>query len=178
MAALNNLALSSKAQGKYESALSLYRRALNILKETRGENHPDMAALLNNLALLYQAQGDYKEALLLYQRILQVEEKTLGKDHPSVATTLNNLALLYQTQGDTEAALLAYHGSLKIVEGRRWAKSIPMWRRYSIIWRDFMRYRATLNRRCRYTKGFANTRRCAGKKHPDVAALLNNLRDV
>ena len=42
VAALNNLALSSKAQGKYESALSLYRRALNILKETRGENHPDM----------------------------------------------------------------------------------------------------------------------------------------
>ena len=39
-----------------------------------------------------------------------------------------------------------------------------------------MRYRATLNRRCRYTNGLCKYEKVRWvKTHPDVAALLNNL---
>jgi tetratricopeptide (TPR) repeat protein len=69
-AALNNLALLYKAQGRHADAEPLYKRALAIDEKTLGPDHPDLAVSLNNLADLYRTQGRYPEALPIVRRII------------------------------------------------------------------------------------------------------------
>jgi tetratricopeptide (TPR) repeat protein len=96
---LNSLAVLHKAQGKYDQAEPLYKRALAIWEKALGPEHPDVATSLNNLAGLYHDQGKYDQAEPLYKRALPIMEKALGPEHRDVATSLNNLAGLYKAQG-------------------------------------------------------------------------------
>ena len=65
-----------QAQGKYDEAEPLYRRAIEIIeKEALGKDDPDVAVWYNNL----QAQGKYDEAEPLYRRAIEIRENVLGK---------------------------------------------------------------------------------------------------
>ncbi|CAN0517577.1 unnamed protein product, partial [Ectocarpus sp. 12 AP-2014] len=80
------MALSFRAQGKYEEADPLYLRAIDIGENTLGLDHPALAARLNNRAGLLADQGKYIEAEPLYERAQAIQEKVLGPEHPDVAT--------------------------------------------------------------------------------------------
>ena len=97
---LNREVLDLRRAGKYDRAVVVAQKALQVAEQNVGPDHPDVATSLNNLALLYKTQRDYAKAEPLYKRSLAIREKALGPDHPSVATSLNNLALLYDTQGE------------------------------------------------------------------------------
>ena len=75
----NNLAILYYAQGKYNEAETLYKKALKIREEVLGVNHPDTAFSYSNLAKLYHAQGKYEEAETLYQKALKICEDVLGR---------------------------------------------------------------------------------------------------
>ncbi|AEP13144.1 tetratricopeptide repeat protein [Chloracidobacterium thermophilum] len=85
--------------GKYDQALVVAKKALEVAEKSVGPEHPNVAKSLNNLAYLYNAQGQYAQAEPLFRRALAIQEKALGPDHPDVATNLNNLAVLYKNQG-------------------------------------------------------------------------------
>jgi len=85
--------------GKYEEALDLCERSLELTKKALGFEHPSVVTSLNNLAELYCHTGKYEKAILLYEQSLEVYEKTLGVEHPSYAATLNNLTTLLLQQG-------------------------------------------------------------------------------
>src|SRR5579862_2013201 len=72
----------------------LLQRALKILEQAVGPDHPKVAASLYNLALLYRTQGQYTEALPLFERALSIDEQVYGPSHPEVATDLERLAIL------------------------------------------------------------------------------------
>ena len=56
---LNNLALLYKSQGKYAEAEPLYQRAIAILLEKLGENHPNtQAGIMNYYRMLAQLPDD------------------------------------------------------------------------------------------------------------------------
>jgi tetratricopeptide (TPR) repeat protein len=65
---LNNLAHAYWEQGKYAEAEPLFKRALAILEEKLGKNHPGVATTLNNLATVYSDQGKYADAEGLIKR--------------------------------------------------------------------------------------------------------------
>ncbi len=60
------------AQGKYDDALELYNKALNICIATFGENHPNVAGSYNNIAVIYYNQGKYDDALELLNKALNI----------------------------------------------------------------------------------------------------------
>ena len=76
--------------GKYERALVVAQKALQVALQNVGPDHPDVATSLNDLAAIYETQGDYAKAEPLHKRSLAISEKVLGRDHPNVATSLNN----------------------------------------------------------------------------------------
>ncbi len=84
--------------GRYEEAIPVWRKALELGENEFGPNDPTTAALLDALAQTYHRQGRYAEAEPLYERSLAIREKALGPDHPLVAAGLNNLAALYYAQ--------------------------------------------------------------------------------
>ncbi len=93
--------------GKYDRAVIVAKKALEVAEQNAGPDHPDVARSLNNLAALYDTQGQYAQAEPLYKRSLAIREKALRPDHPDVATSLENLAALYRaTKRDKEAETL------------------------------------------------------------------------
>jgi CHAT domain-containing protein/Tfp pilus assembly protein PilF len=102
--------------GKYDEALPLAERALEIREKALGPDHPDIARSLNNLAILYHHKGDHAKAELLYQRGLAIWEEALGPDHPELAPNLNNLGALYFDKGDYAKAEPLYQRALAIRE--------------------------------------------------------------
>ena len=104
---LNKEVLELYRQGKYDRAVVVAQKALEVAEENVGPDHPDVATSLNNLAELYRTQGDYAKAEPLYKRSLAIQEKVLGPDHPNVAVSLENMAVLYRaTKRDKEALAL------------------------------------------------------------------------
>ena len=101
---LNQEAIDLYRQGKYDRAVVVAQKALEVAKQNVGPDHPDVATSLNNLALLYYARSDYAKAVPLYKRSLVITVKSLGPDHPDVATGLENLAALYRATKRNEAA--------------------------------------------------------------------------
>jgi tetratricopeptide (TPR) repeat protein len=93
--------------GDYRNAQGPIARALAILEQALGPDHPNVATSLNNLAELYRAQGNYGEAEPLYQRALKICEDVLGPQHPNTITVATNYAALLSQMGreDDAAAL-------------------------------------------------------------------------
>jgi tetratricopeptide (TPR) repeat protein len=113
---LNQKAVELYQAGRYQEALPLQQRALELNEQVLGPEHPGIATSLNNLAGLYQAMGAFDQALPLYQRTLKIREQALGPEHPDTAASLNNLAALYWAMGAYDKALPLYQRALQIRE--------------------------------------------------------------
>ena len=60
------------------------QRALTILEDSYGPDHPDVAVTLGNLGNVYQERGDLDLAGTTLQRALTILEESYGPDHPDV----------------------------------------------------------------------------------------------
>ena len=113
---LNQEVLELYRTGKYDRAVVVATKALEVAEQNVGPDHSDVAASLNNLAELYRTQGEYAKAETLFNRSLAIWEKALRPDHPDVAQSLNNLALLYESQGEYAKAEPLFNRSLAMRE--------------------------------------------------------------
>jgi len=113
---LNQQAVQLYQHGKYQEALPLLQRTLEINEKVLGSGHERTATCLNNLGALYKALGQQDKALPLYQRALAIREKVLGFGHEDTANSLNNLGMLYLTLGQYDKALPLLLRSLEIDE--------------------------------------------------------------
>jgi len=84
---LNEEVMSLHAQGQYDRAVVVAKKALALVEKTPGADPGAMARSLEELALLYETQGQYAEAELFFTRSLAVLEKAFGPDDlPSRST--------------------------------------------------------------------------------------------
>jgi CHAT domain-containing protein/Tfp pilus assembly protein PilF len=164
-----------ESEGKYDQALPLAERVLEIRERTLGAEAPDVADALNNLALLYYHKGDYARAEPLYQRALAIWEKALGPDHSDVAFALNNLALLYYHKGDYARAEPLYQRALAIWEkvlGPNHSNVALALNNLAGLYYDRGEY---VKVEPLYQRALAIREKALGLVHPDVAISLNNL---
>jgi tetratricopeptide (TPR) repeat protein len=70
---LNQEVIELYQAGKYDRAVLVAGKALEVAEQNVGPEHPDVATSLNNLALLYDTQGDYAKAEPLYKRAARIE---------------------------------------------------------------------------------------------------------
>lgn len=61
--------------GKYEEALPIAQKVLEIYEDTSGRDSDDVASALNNLAQLNQMARRYADVESLYKRALAITEK-------------------------------------------------------------------------------------------------------
>jgi CHAT domain-containing protein/tetratricopeptide (TPR) repeat protein len=88
-----------------DKAEPLYKKAIAILKEDKGEWDLDYALALSNLANTYRFQLKFQEALALYKQSLRIRETELGRNHPKLTPSLTRLALTYAALGDAKYAV-------------------------------------------------------------------------
>jgi tetratricopeptide (TPR) repeat protein len=101
---LNNMAALYHTQGKYNMAEDLYKRCLELKKETHGDEHLEVAISLHNLAVLHSAKRRFADAEPLYKTALELKERLLGVDHPELVTLLTNYALCLKRMDRAEEA--------------------------------------------------------------------------
>jgi tetratricopeptide (TPR) repeat protein len=92
-AIFNNLGVIAERQGKYEEAITINEKALEIYQKTLPANHPLLATSYNNIGNVYTSMGEYSKALSHYEKAIEIFEKALPANHPSLATSYNNIGL-------------------------------------------------------------------------------------
>src|SRR6266511_363300 len=163
-----------RREGKYDEALQLVERSLEIRERLLGPDHPDVATAINSLAILHRQKGQYAKAEQLCRRSLAIRESALGPDHPHVADSLNNLASIYYNQGDFPKADLLFRRALMIREKALGPSHLDVAQSLSnliVLYRDTGEYAkaAPLSQRA-----LAIFEERLGPEHLDVAQALNN----
>jgi tetratricopeptide (TPR) repeat protein len=101
-------------QGKYQQAIPIAKRAVELAKRTWDPEDPNTAETIDNLAVLYANIGEYAEAEPLYQEALRINQKVWGREHPRTVKILNNLGVLYQNAGKYVKAEPLFQEALRI----------------------------------------------------------------
>ena len=168
----------------YRPVRPLFERALAILEEALGPNHPATATSLNNLALYLEKTGDPADraaARPLHERALAIREEALGPNHPDTAISLDNLAsYLVQTgdPADKAAARSIYERALAIRE-----EALGLNHPDTAISRNNLAsYLANTGdpadraaARPLFERALTIREEALGPNHPDTAISLNNL---
>jgi TonB family protein len=103
-------------EGKYDEALPLAKRAVELKEKALGKDATGLADALNNLGALYMAKADYRNADGPYKRSLAIYEKAKGAEDISLTVMLDKLAWIRYAQGFSEEAREMFERSLTIKE--------------------------------------------------------------
>jgi len=112
--ALSSLAMVQTNSGSLDSAETLRREALLILRDIYGEDHPATTVALNNLASVLFAQRRYPEALPIFEQVLAQRRQLHASTHPSIAMAANNTANALLLTGQPARALALAKEALAI----------------------------------------------------------------
>jgi tetratricopeptide (TPR) repeat protein len=164
--------------GKYDEALLLVERALQIRERARGPNHREVAECLNLLGRLQWRRGKYAEAEPPLQRARQIWEAVLGKNHPDVAQSLNNLANLYTDQGSYEQAEPLYQRAIQIREAALGTNHPDVAQSLNNLANLYSAQGAYPRAVSLHQHALRIRETALGPNHPDVAQSLNNLADL
>src|SRR5262249_39188379 len=110
------LGLIAWSEGHAEQALAHHQKALALLTEALGPEHPSLASILMNIGRDLENLGRYKEALSVSERALAIFEGSLGPSHPNVANALFGLADIHFHLGHYEQSLTLHERSVAILE--------------------------------------------------------------
>src|SRR5271166_2525219 len=162
-------------QGKYQEAIPLAEKAVELAKRVYGPEQPNTAKSLNNLAELYWRMGEYAKAEPLYQEALRICQKVFGSEHPNTAAILNNLALLYKDMGEYVKAEPLYQEALRIyrkVLGPEDPHTATGLNNLAGLYEEMGEYAKA---EPLYQQALRIRQKVLGSEHPDVANSLNNL---
>jgi tetratricopeptide (TPR) repeat protein len=112
---LNAKVLRLYNESKYDDALPLATRALQLRERALGPSHQDLIPLLSNLAELYKAKHQLSEARSYLERALTIAETVL-KDDIRTAYLLDKLGYLAFNQKKQKDAENFFVRSLQIKE--------------------------------------------------------------
>lgn len=101
-----NMGASYHDVGNYEMALLYTQRAIDMLTEGLGAEHPRTLMYIGNIANTYHKLGDEAKAFQYQQQALDGRLKKLGSNHP-------DLGLSYRSMADYHAKKKQYDKSLE-----------------------------------------------------------------
>ena len=114
--AMANRARVLTGTGRYAEALSLYRDAIRLQRQSQGPDHPEVVTLLNNLALAYRHEGQFEDALKHMEEAVALLRRLGLERSPSFARSLKILGDLHLGTEDLESAEAAYEESRRLIE--------------------------------------------------------------
>ncbi len=104
--------------GEAVKAIREHERALELLEERLGREHPDTLRSRSHLALAYLSAGRVAEAVKLIETTLKAQESKLGPDHPDTLESRNSLATAYLNSGRAVQAIALLEATLRARESK------------------------------------------------------------
>jgi TonB family protein len=99
-------------EGKYDEALPLAKRALEIREKALGPENESVASALINLGELYSAKKKYGDAIPPLERALAIKGKQSPPDTLAISALLSKLAYLSYMKGDKEKTETYYQRAI------------------------------------------------------------------
>ncbi|HEU4931905.1 MAG TPA: TonB family protein [Pyrinomonadaceae bacterium] len=103
-------------EGKFDEAIPLAKRALEIRERLLPTGDPMVLTALGNLGNLYNAKGDYRAAKKSFDRLLALQEQQFGPTDVKLASTLDLLAVLHYRERNVSKAEETYQRALALRE--------------------------------------------------------------
>ena len=103
-------------QQKFDEALPLAKKALQIREKLLPRTDYRVTASLNHLGDLYLAKRDYNAAKQVFEKLLPILEERSGPTDKSLGATLDRLAVLYHRQGNMSKAETMYQRAVAVRE--------------------------------------------------------------
>jgi tetratricopeptide (TPR) repeat protein len=101
---------------RFEEALPLAKRALELREEALAADDDLVQASVLNLAEIYKATKKYAEARRLFERLLTTYQRKVGNDDAGMAALLDKVAVVAFLQGDFDQSEKNYQRALTIRE--------------------------------------------------------------
>lgn len=175
---LNNLAYLYNLDGQYVQAEILYKKVLEIRRETLGENNPDYALSLSNLACLYDDEGKYSLAEPLHLQSLEIRKSIFGEKSSEYLISLNNLANCYLFQGKYNYAEPLFLNVLNIRKENLGENNLDYALSLNNLAVLYVNQGKYSQAEPLYKKALEIRKEVLGEKHPDYATSLNNLANL
>ena len=172
---LNQQVQTLFTQGKYQQAIPLAQKAVEIAKRVYGPEHAGTATSLNNLGELYWAMGEYVKAEPLVQDALRIRQKILGPEHSDTALSLNDLGAVYWAMGEYGKTASLLQEALRIrqkvlgPEHRDTAKSLNNLAELYLAMGEYVKAEPL------YQEALRIWQKVLGPEHPETALTLDNL---
>jgi CHAT domain-containing protein/Tfp pilus assembly protein PilF len=175
---LSTAAATIGGAGKFDDALAMDTRAIELAEKASGPDDAFVGFLLNELGSLQRNKGDYAKAEATLQRALAINQKALGPDHTQTVDSLNRLGLLYRAMNDYAKAEPLLRQSLEITErtlgpdNPRVVSLLDNLQTVHFDLGDLEQAERDLER------ALAIAAKVLDPDHPDQARLLNNLGNL
>lgn len=110
----DNLSSSYRSLERYEDAIDVCIKGMDMRKAIYGDKSIDYAFSLNNLALIYYEQGALEDSLHLFEDSLSIKRALLPEIHGQISIGYFNLGLVYDKLQQDNEALENYWASMEI----------------------------------------------------------------
>jgi tetratricopeptide (TPR) repeat protein len=111
---LNKLGNICYEMKKFTTAMSHYKKGLEIERKVLPANHPHTIITLVNIAHIHKQLGEHENALTAYMAACKMQMIAFGRDSLSVAETLSSIGLMQYHIRDYESSFESYQEALRI----------------------------------------------------------------
>ncbi|CCA73527.1 related to kinesin light chain [Serendipita indica DSM 11827] len=176
--AMNNLAETLRANGRFEGAEMIQREVLALRLEISGQRHPDTLAAKSNLASTLYRVGRVDEAEKIQQEVLTVQLEISGQRHPDTIVAMNNLAEILRVSGQFEEAEKMQRKVLALqleISGKRHPDTLMAMNNLALT----LYHRDQLDEAEKMQQELLALRlEVTGKGHPETILAMNNLAQL
>jgi TonB family protein len=159
---------------KFDAALPLAKRAVELREKALGPDHELLASSLNNVAGIYLATEKFGDAESLYKRSLGILEKKFGTESKYLLNTLESLALTRFVQRNYGDAEKLYLRALAIREKAFGPQHLETARYLSFLGGFYERTNKPAKAADYYKRSLAIEEKALGPNDPDLAETLDN----
>ncbi len=116
--AYNNLGNVRARQNRIADAAAALERAVAVMIEQLGPEHPTVATVLVNLGNVEYDLGHFAAADTYHRRARELLERSVGREHPLYAAALTNHGLALHRLGRTDEGIAALQQSIELKRAR------------------------------------------------------------
>ena len=174
---LSNLGTSYYGLGDYSKAIEYHEKALEITKNTFGDNHPSIASFYNSLGVSYDILGDHHKAIEYYKKAFEIikNKNTPEEKFSSIINLCNNLGASFDGLGDYYKAIECYEKGLEVTKnvlGENHSSITSFYNNLGVSYKNLGDH----NKAIEYCeKALEIAKNTFGDNYLDVATSYNNL---
>jgi tetratricopeptide (TPR) repeat protein len=102
------------SEGKFDEALPLAKKALELREKVLGKDHDLVNVAALNLAEIQNSRRKFTDSRSLFERVLHSYERVYGVDDAKITTVLDRLALNYYALGQVGETEKAFQRALAV----------------------------------------------------------------